>query len=57
MKMINMMESNTTPTPFIDKNPQIQFPYLHIYVTLFVMPESVRVEKGLAAEGAHQPHP
>ena len=32
-------------------------PYLQIYVTLLVVLECVRVEEGLVAEGAHQPHP
>ena len=52
-----MMQSDTTPHPrFIDKTLKCNIPYLQIYVTLLVMPEGVRVEKGHVVEGAHQPH-
>ena len=58
MRMINRIQSDATPyPPFIDKTLRCNFPYLQIYVTIPVMPEGVRVEKGLVAEGAHQPHP
>ena len=40
----------------LTKTPKYNFSYLHIQVTLLVVPEGVRVEEGLVAEGAHQPH-
>ena len=53
-----MIQSDATPyPPFIDKTLKCNFPYLQIYVALLVMPEGVRVEKGLVAEGHTNPTP
>ena len=58
MRIIHMIQSDGSPQPpVIDKTLKCNFPYLQIDVTLFVMPESVRVEEGFVADGAHQPQP
>ena len=58
MRMIDRTQSDATPTDqLLTKTPKCNFSYLQINVTLLVMPEGVRVEKGTVAKGAHQPHP